>query len=51
MAIFRAKNTLLREKAKNFYEILFSLKGPFWGQPELVGHVVDSGLNLPPIPA
>jgi hypothetical protein len=29
MAILGAKNTLLREKAKNFFEILFSLKGSF----------------------
>ncbi len=29
-----AKNSLLREKAENFFEILFSLKGPFWGQKE-----------------
>ena len=34
MAIFRAKNTLLREKAKIFFEIIFSLKGPFEGQKE-----------------
>ena len=30
MAIFRAKNTLLRKEAEVFFEILFSLKGPFW---------------------
>ena len=34
MAIFGAKNTLLREKAKIFFEIIFSLKGPFGGQKE-----------------
>jgi hypothetical protein len=34
MAIFVAKNTLLREKAKIFFEIIFSLKGPFGGQKE-----------------
>ena len=34
MAIFGAKNTLLREKAKIFFEIIFSLKSPFGGQKE-----------------
>ena len=46
MAIFGAKNTLLREKAKNFFEILFSLKGPFWGQKESFKTILGLILGL-----
>ena len=35
MGILGAKNKRLIEKDKNFIEILFNLKGLFWGQKEL----------------
>ncbi len=40
------QNTLLREKSKNFFEILFSLKGLFWGQKESFKTILGSILSL-----
>ena len=40
------KNTLLREKSKIFFEILFSLNGSFWGQKESFKTILGSILGL-----